>query len=98
VSKTSASLCAMLEHPLRITYYRSSELKQFYPQTQDVEEYLKAYSLRNSNISLTLEKADDEKLSRLNIQGQQIKTQNSTKIEYIRSTRRFYSSTWINRH
>lgn len=83
VSKTSASLCAMLEHPLRITYYRSSELKQFYPQTQDVEEYLKAYSLRNSNISLTFEKADDEKLSRLNIQGQQIKTQNSTKIEYI---------------
>lgn len=83
VSKTSTSLCDQLEHPLRITYYRSNELKQFYPQTQDVEEYLKVYSYRNPKISLTFEKADSEKLSRLNIQGQQIKTSNSTKIEYI---------------
>ncbi len=82
VSPVSRQLCSALDNPLRITYFRSKELKQFYPQTQDVSEYLTAFASSSKNIFFTAEKADPQKLERLNIAGRQMRSQNSTKVEY----------------
>lgn len=82
VSPVSKELCAALDNPLRITYFRSKELKQFYPQTQDVNEYLTAFASSSKNVFFTSEKSDPQKLERLNITGRQMRSQNSTKVEY----------------
>lgn len=83
VSAASKKLLSDLDGSLRITYFRSSELKNLYPQTQDVAEYLRDYCSAGKDISLTLEKADEEKLKALGIQGQQIRRSNGTKTEFV---------------
>jgi len=80
--KITKELCRNLENPLRITYYQSKELKKYYPQSRDIIEYLKQFASANKNITFSVEKADADKLSNLGIRGQQLKSQNSTKIEY----------------
>lgn len=82
LSKVSLELAQKLENPLRIRYFRSKELKRFYPQSEEVAEYLKSLASANKNFSLTIENADSEKMQRLGIEGRQIKTENSTKLEY----------------
>lgn len=82
VSDVSRELCRELENPLRITYFQSKELRQFYPEANEVAEYLKAFSAAGKNIVFSMEKADPDKMQRLGIQGRQIKSENSTKIEY----------------
>ena len=83
LSKTSKNLLSNLENPLRITYFRSKELKNLYPQTSDVAEFLSDYCAESKNISLSLEKAEPEKLKALGIQGQQIRNDNGTKTEFV---------------
>ncbi|MBQ0050959.1 MAG: Gldg family protein [Treponema sp.] len=83
VSSTTKELLANLNQQLRITYFRSKELKNLYPQTSDVYEYLVDFSSVSKNVSLTLQNADSEKLKALGIQGQQIKSQTGTKTEYV---------------
>ncbi len=83
VSKTSRYVTSELDNELRITYFRSAELKDLYPQTQDVAEFLAAYCDGNKNLTLTLENADGEKLKALGIQGQQLKLENGTKTEFV---------------
>lgn len=83
VSRTSKNLLSALESDLRITYFRSAELKNLYPQTEDVLEFLQDYASSQKNITLTLEKADEEKLKALGIQGQQIRHDNGTKTEFV---------------
>ena len=83
VSPASKNLLSALESDLRITYFRSAELKNLYPQTEDVLEFLQDYASSQKNITLTLEKADEEKLKALGIQGQQIRHDNGTKTEFV---------------
>ncbi|WP_294429982.1 GldG family protein [uncultured Treponema sp.] len=83
LSKTSRTLISELDGDLRITYFRSKELKNLYPQTDDVLEFLSAYAQAGKNISLTVETADPEKLKALGSQGQQIKNENGTKTEFV---------------
>lgn len=83
VSKTSREVLSNLENELKITYYRSNELKNLYPQVSDVAEFLSAYSSTGSRISFTIEKADAEKLKALGIQGQQIRNDKANKTEFI---------------
>ena len=83
LSKTSKNLLSNLENDLRITYFRSKELKNLYPQVSDVAEFLSDYCSENKKMSLTLEKAEPEKLKALGIQGQQIRSDNGTKTEFI---------------
>lgn len=83
VSETSKSLLKNLSAPMRITYYRSKELKDLYPQSSDVVEYLQAFCSVSKNLSLKIENADVEKLSQLKIQGQQIQKNTGTKVEYV---------------
>lgn len=82
VSQTSRKLCSQLQNPLRITYYQSKELKNFYPQSQEVAEYLNAFASSSKNVFFSIKKAEPEKLERLGIQGRQMKSENSTKVEY----------------
>lgn len=83
LSKTSKNLLSNLENPIRITYYRSKELKNLYPQTSDVAEFLADYCSEGRGMSFTLEKAEPEKLKALGIQGQQIRSDNGTKTEFV---------------
>ena len=83
VSETSKKLLSELDGNLRITYFRSAELKNLYPQTEDIAEYLRDYAEAGKNISLSLEKANEEKLKALGIQGQQIRHENGTKTEFL---------------
>lgn len=81
VSKTSGNLIQNLSSTLRITYFRSNELKNLYPQVSDVQEFLIEFS-SFPNVTLTFQNADEEKLKALGIQGQQIKSSNGNKTEY----------------
>ena len=83
LSKSTRELVERLENPLRITYYRSPELKKFYPQTNDVAEYLATYCSQDSRLSLQFESPDGDKLNALGIQGQQIRNERGTKTEFI---------------
>lgn len=82
VSKTSRKLVENLSDVLRITYFSSKELRNLYPQVGDVSEFLTEYSAISPNVTLNIQNADAEKLKALGIQGQQIKSSNSTKTEY----------------
>ena len=83
LSRTTKTLVSQLESPLRITYYRSPELKTVYPQTNDVAEYLLTYCAQSSKLSLQFDTPDGEKLNALGIQGQQIRNDTGTKTEFI---------------
>lgn len=83
VSKTTKILTSSLEEPLRITYFRSKELKSRYPKSNDIAEYLKTFVRTSDNLTLHFETADSERLSKLGVQGQQIKSQSGTKTEYL---------------
>ncbi|MGI5057810.1 Gldg family protein [Treponema pectinovorum] len=82
ISKVTYELANKLENPLRIRYFRSKELKQYYPQSEEVVEYLKSLVFSNKNFSLTIENAEPQKMQNLGIEGRQLKTENSTKVEY----------------
>lgn len=67
---------------MRITYYRSKELKDFYPQTGDAEDFLLEYASQNPNFSLKIAKADEKILASYGISGRQIRSDTGTKTEF----------------
>ena len=82
VSKASRDLIKNFSAPLRITYFRSKELKNLYPQVNDVSEYLTEFSSASPDVTLNIQNADAEKLKALGIQGQQIRSSTTNKTEY----------------
>ncbi len=82
VSKVSRELIQNLSDTLRITYFRSKELKNLYPQVGDVSEYLAEFSALSPDITLTIQNADADKLRSLGVQGQQIRSSTENKTEY----------------
>lgn len=83
LSAATRTLVRELESPLRITYYRSPELKRLYPQSADVAEYLTTYCAQSPLLTLRFEKPDGDRLNALGIQGQQIRTDTDTKTEFV---------------
>lgn len=83
LSAATRTLVRELESPLRITYYRSPELKRLYPQSADVAEYLTTYCAQSPLLTLRFEKPDGDRLNALGIQGQQIRTDTGTKTEFV---------------
>lgn len=83
ISQTTKKLTSKLESPLRITYFQSNELKDYYPQSTEIIKYLENFASQTNNVFFNVEKADSKKLNNLGIQGQQIKNQTGTKIEYV---------------
>ena len=55
VSQVSKHAMESVTEPLRITYYLSKDLENFYPQTRDVKDFLRIYGESNKNISVTVE-------------------------------------------
>lgn len=83
LSAATRTLVRKLEYPLRITYYRSPELKRLYPQVTDVAEYLTTYCAQSPLLTLRFEKPDGGRLNALGIQGQQVRTDTGTKTEFV---------------
>ena len=83
LSAATRTLVRELESPLRITYYRSPELKRLYPQSADVAEYLTTYCAQSPLLTLRFEKPDGDRLNALGVQGQQIRTDTGTKTEFV---------------
>lgn len=83
LSAATRTLVRELEAPLRITYYRSPELKRLYPQSADVAEYLTTYCAQSPLLTLRFEKPDGDRLNARGIQGQQIRTDTGTKTEFV---------------
>ena len=82
LSETSKNLLSNLDEELRITYFVSNELKNLYPQTDDVKEFLFDYA-NSGKISLSFEKTDGENLKDFGIRPQQIRRDNGTKTEFV---------------
>lgn len=83
LSAATRTLVRELESPLRMTYYRSPELKRLYPQSADVAEYLTTYCAQSPLLTLRFEKPDGDRLNARGIQGQQIRTDTGTKTEFV---------------
>ncbi len=81
------SLIKSTDEKIRITYYRSSELLNLYPQIRDVGDFLESLSLQNRNITFTqLEPAkakSETLLQELGVQPFQIQNVKGNSLEYI---------------
>lgn len=86
-SYTKENLKSAVE-PVTITYYRSKELLNRYPEVRDIYDFLKICAQENRNITLIVEDADKEEntdiLEKLSVYPQQIQIVNNNKTEYIK--------------
>lgn len=86
LSALTRSLLSELDEPLRITYYRSRELRRLYPQTNDVAEFLALYARQSSRVSVRLVTAEGEALREvqsLGVQGRQLRSVASGRTEFL---------------
>jgi len=88
VSESTKDLLGSVTSPLKITYYLSPALKNYYPQVRDVKDYLDEYCLVNNKISLEVINPDkDEKaenaLTSYGIYPQSFRNVNKSSTEYI---------------
>ena len=83
LSETTRTLVRQLESPLRLTYYRSPELRALYPQAADVAEFLTTYCAQSPLLSLRLAKPDGDRLGALGVRGQQMRTDTGTRTEFV---------------
>ncbi|GMO12569.1 MAG: hypothetical protein Ta2A_22500 [Treponemataceae bacterium] len=94
-SAYSRSLIGRLDENLRITYYLSSELKNLYPQVNDIAEYLTAFSAsslssRNTHrVSFLLRDPKNTSgdisatLGEIGINAQQIQLEKKNSLEFV---------------
>lgn len=78
VSSYSKSLLDDITEPMTITYYRSSSLKNLYPQVRDIEDFLEDFASHSKSVSYSIvdpvkENVADKLLS-YGVQGQRINT------------------------
>lgn len=83
LSDTTKTLLSKLDSPLKISYFYSKELNQYYPSTKDIAELLKEYNRSNKNVLLKLENVDSAKAKAMQLPFEQLKLENSSKTEYI---------------
>ena len=87
VSKISGQLLNDAEEKIQLRYYVSDELSRLYPQVRDVKDFLRAFALKSSNVSLEIIDPDDENieqtLSSLGVQSQQIQTVKGNETSFI---------------
>ena len=83
LSDATRSLVSLLGSPLRITYYRSRELSELYPQASEVADFLLEFSSLSPLVTLEVVDADAGRLSGLGVQGQQLERNTGTKIELV---------------
>lgn len=87
ISKYSKKLLQKTDKTIKITYYRSSDLKKLYPQIRDVSDFLMIYSGQNKNISYQIKDPDKEQLTELlenyGIYSQQLRSVKNNSTEFI---------------
>lgn len=83
LSKTSKNLVEKIDSPLRITYFKSDELYDFYPESSEIPELLKEYTRLNKNVSFSTQEADAKKMSALGIQSQNVRKESGQKVEFV---------------
>ena len=87
VSQVSKHAMESVTEPLRITYYLSKDLENFYPQTRDVKDFLRIYGESNKNISVTvedpIEKGMEEALIQKGVFPRQIQSAKENRQELV---------------
>lgn len=88
VTESTKNLLDSVTSPLKISYYLSPALKNYYPQVRDVKDYLDEYCLENDRISLQVinPDKDDKAAASLNAYGiypQSFRNVNKSSTEYI---------------
>ena len=86
-SERTKKLLDGAEEKVRISYYRSSELLKLYPQTRDVEDFLRSLSYSCKNVDFAVLDADKPKaqkiLKSLSVQPFQLQNLKDNSLEYI---------------
>ncbi|MBQ7619711.1 MAG: Gldg family protein [Treponema sp.] len=86
-SERTKKLLAGADEKIKISYYRSSELLKLYPQTRDVEDFLRSLSYSCKNVDFSALDADKPKakqiLQGLSIQPFQLQKQKDNALEYM---------------
>ncbi len=87
VSKLSEEVLADTEEKIQLRYYVSDELAQLYPQVRDVKDFLRAFTLKSSRVSLEiidpLKENTESTLSSLGVQSQQVQTVKGNATSFI---------------
>lgn len=86
-SERTKKLLAGADEKIKISYYRSSELLKLYPQTRDVEDFLRSLSYSCKNVDFSALDADKPKakqvLQGLSVQPFQLQKQKDNALEYM---------------
>ncbi len=87
VSEFSKVLLSEVDEPMTITYYRTSDLKDLYPQVRDVDEFLRSYADENSMVTYSVVEPVKEnieaRLETYGVIGQQLQTSGRNKTSYM---------------
>lgn len=98
VSPFSRQLLSEVEDSMTITYYRSAELKNFYPQVRDVSEYLQDYASYSKNVSFKVvdpaKENAEKRLENFGISSQAIRSTGKNTEAYTK----VYSAVVVNYH
>lgn len=86
-SKYTKELTSKIAQPVKITYYRSSNIAKLYPQIRDVSDFLSEYAALSKQISLFIKDPDKDTQSKTllenyGIQTQQLRTISDTSTEF----------------
>lgn len=87
LSPYTKELLKEIDEPFNITYYRSSSLKQLYPQVNDVRDFLDLYKSQNKKIKFsTIDPSKDDgvtdRLSSYGIYSEQLETSGRDKTSF----------------
>ena len=86
ISQYSSVLLSQVKEPLQITYYRSSVLKNLYPQVRDVDDFIQAYAGESPNVFYQIidpaKKHIEKTLENNGIRGERIQTADDSTTSY----------------
>lgn len=87
ISPYTKSLISSASEKIRITYYRSAELLELYPEVRDVGFFLQSLALENKNVSFTeldpARRGEEKNLNDLGIRPYQIQSVKNNRVEFI---------------
>lgn len=85
-SKESAEFFKSIDKKVKVTYFCSEELSDFYPQTKTVTDFLESFSSLNSKFSFSktiLDEKDEEKIRSFNLKGQPLQAIKKNRMENV---------------
>lgn len=85
-SKESADFFKGIDKKVKITYFCSEQLSDFYPQTQTITDYLESFSSLNSKFSFSrtiIDEKSEEKIRSFNLKGQPLQVIKKNRMENV---------------